>query len=241
MKNFKLIRSGALSAQENMAIDQEIFDQYLKDGRGVLRIYQWKEPAFTFGFSQDPSQEIDLARCAAEGVGVAKRMTGGGILFHQDEITYSFVCAKSDIGEAENLFVAYRNICAFLIEFYKGLGLNPSFAQEQADFKNRCLSHELCSAACEKYDLVIRGKKIGGNAQRRNRQAIFQHGVIPCQINWDFVRRYLRHLPLDISAQVTTLAQELEMLPQKIWLEEKLIAAFQQTFKVNFYETCLAE
>ncbi|MFA6358245.1 MAG: lipoate--protein ligase family protein [Candidatus Omnitrophota bacterium] len=240
MKLFKLIRSEASSADYNMKLDEEIFKQYLDDGIGVLRIYRWKGPSLTYGFSQDPEKEIDLVRCAADGVVVAPRMTGGGILFHDDEITYSFVCSKSDVAEPEGVLVSYRNICSFLVQFYKSLGLNPAFALQDANFKDRSTPHELCSASYEKYDIVIGGKKIGGNAQKRKRQVIFQHGSIPCSINWNFVRRYLKSLPVDISAQVTTLSDELKVVPEKNILEEKLIEAFINSFNVQFYETCLA-
>ena len=184
MKSFRLIRSGALTAARNMALDEQIFKRYLKDGVGVLRLYRWQGPAFTYGFSQDPQRQINLAACAIDGVGVAKRITGGGVLFHDDEITYSFVCSKADVGEPQKLFVDYRNICEFLIRFYASLGLTAGFALEAAGFKDKSSAHELCSASHEKYDIVIGEKKIGGNAQKRNRQVIFQHGSIPCSINW---------------------------------------------------------
>ena len=89
MKHFRLIQSGALSALSNMALDEEIFKRYLADGVGVLRLYRWQAPSFTYGFSQLPQNQINLAACATDGVGVARRITGGGILFHDDEITSS--------------------------------------------------------------------------------------------------------------------------------------------------------
>lgn len=217
-----------------MALDEKIFKRYLEDGIGVLRLYRWQVPSFTYGFSQEPQSQIDLAACATDGVEVAKRITGGGILFHDDEITYSFVCSKFDVGEPQGVFVDYRNICGFLMRFYESLGLVPAFALEAAGFKDRCAPHELCSAAHEKYDIVIGAKKIGGNAQKRNRQVIFQHGSVPCRINWKFVRKYLKSLPDDLSVCVTTLADELKVVPEKDILEQKLIDAFAYTFNVNF-------
>ena len=247
MKSFRLIRSGALSAASNMALDEKIFKRYLEDGVGVLRLYRWQAPSFTYGFSQEPKSQIDLFACATDGVGVAKRITGGGILFHDDEITYSFVCSKSDVGEPQEVFVDYRNICGFLMRFYESLGLSPAFALGAAGFKDRCASHELCSAAYEKYDIVINGRKIGGNAQKRNRQAIFQHGSIPCSVNWDFVRKYVNSLPKDISTYVTTLSDELSVVSEKDILETKLVEAFSSSFGIDFiqekflYETCMVE
>jgi len=241
MKLFRLIRSGASSAAGNMALDEKIFKRYLEDGVGVLRLYRWQAPSFTYGFSQNPQSQMDLEACAADGVGIAKRITGGGILFHDDEITYSFVCSKSDVGEPAGVFVDYRNICRFLLCFYESLGLSPAFALEAEGFKKRCQEHELCSGAHEKYDLVIGGKKIGGNAQKRNRQAIFQHGSVPCRINWSFMRKYLKFFPDDLSASVTTLADELKVVPDKDILEQKLINAFAQAFNVRFLNGCHCE
>jgi len=236
MKTFRLLRSSPASAANNMALDAEIFSRYLVDRIPVLRLYSWQAPALTYGISQQPENEIDITRCSCDGVQLAQRITGGGVLFHQDEITYSLVCAKADAGEDKKVFVDYRAICAFLIYFYESLGLKPYFALEAKDFENKSVAHELCSASREKYDIVINNKKIGGNAQKRKREAIFQHGSIPLSIDWDFLRRYVRNLPENISFEATALTQELNSVPCRQILEQKLIDAFAHTFKVNFIE-----
>lgn len=219
-----------------MALDAAIFARYLKDAIPVFRVYAWAEPSFTFGASQKPESEIDVKCCERNGVGIAGRMTGGGVLFHNDEITYSFACGKADVGEPASALVSYREICAFLIKFYNTIGLSASFACEAPDFKDKSVPHELCSASHEKYDIVIKEKKIGGNAQKRTRQAIFQHGSIPCSIDWSAMGRYVKGLPDDIYRHVTTLAQELVKVPDKNILEQKLIDAFAVTFDVKFIE-----
>ena len=219
-----------------MALDESIFYRFLKDGIPVLRVYAWEAPSFTYGISQHPEAEIDLSACLSDGVQVAQRMTGGGVLFHHREITYSIVCAKDDIGESKDVFVSYRRTCAFLVYFYKSLGLNPSCAVESADFRDHCAAHQLCSASREKYDILLNGKKIGGNAQKRSRQAIFQHGSIPLEIDWGFVRRYLHSLPADISSFVTTLNQEISCVLTREVVEDNLIRAFAQVFNVSFTE-----
>jgi len=237
MKTFRLIRSPANSADYNMALDEKIFQRYLEDGIGILRLYRWQSPSFTYGFSQEPQKLINLAHCANDGVGVAKRITGGGVLFHDDEITYSFACSKADVNEPQGIFVSYRNLCAFIMRFYKSLGLAPVFALEAADYKSQsAASSEICSIGHEKYDIVINGKKIGGNAQKRKRQVIFQHGSIPCRINWDFAQKYLNFPPGNLSSGATALADELKVVPQKEILEQKLIDAFSSEFSVNFIE-----
>jgi lipoate-protein ligase A len=242
MRRFRLIRSGTSDAISNMALDEKIFHRYMEDGIPVFRVYGWRSPSFTYGVSQKPENEIDIKRCALDGVQIARRMTGGGVLLHHNEITYSLVCAKEDIGEPAAVFVSYRRTCAFLISFYRSLGLTASFALEAGDFKNRCAPHELCSASREKYDVIINGKKIGGNAQKRKRRAVFQHGSIPISVDWDFMRRYARSLPEDISSEVTTLAEELKRVPDRRVLEDMLIGAAAKEFDTRFTEEgCLYE
>jgi len=234
MKKFKIIRSYPGSAAYNMALDEKIFSRYSEDGIPVLRVYRWRAPSFTYGISQSPEEEINLDLCLKNKVEIAKRMTGGGVLFHHDEITYSFVCSKDDIGESKDVFVSYRDICAFLINFYQSLGLKASFALLEKSFKNRSVPNKLCSASYEKYDIVINGKKIGGNAQKRRREVIFQHGSIPLRTDWDIVRKYAKNLPENISDSVTSLFEELKPLPNIEILQERLIKSFGNTFKIKF-------
>jgi len=236
MKKFKLIRSKPADAVYNMSLDRRIFEDYLRDRVPVLRIYSWQRPSFTYGISQLPQGHINLSACAADGIDLAKRMTGGGILFHDNEITYSFVCGKEDIGEPQNVFVSYRKICAFLIHFYGSLGLKAQFALETEDFVCRQEPSEFCSASHEKYDITINQKKIGGNAQKRARQAIFQHGSVPISMDWSIARRYLKSFP-DMTLDVaTSLSEELNPVPERDILEGKLIRAFADIFGVVFSE-----
>jgi lipoate-protein ligase A len=236
MKKIRLIRSEPASASYNMAIDEKIYLRYMKDGIPVFRVYSWQAPSFTYGVSQKPARELDINQCLKDGVNVIKRITGGGILFHNHEITYSFTCSKDDIGEEKDVFVSYRKICAFLISFYESLGLKPYFACEAVDFVDRSAAHPLCSASREKYDIVINGKKIGGNAQKRNRQAVFQHGSIPIKLDWELMRKYLRFLPAEVPLSTTALNEELKNLPDKKILEQKLIDALARTFNFSFME-----
>jgi lipoate-protein ligase A len=236
MKTFRLIRSSPAGAAYNMALDEKIFHRYIEDGKPAFRVYGWQVPSFTYGVSQKPQAEINLAQCVHDGIQIAQRMTGGGVLFHHNEITYSLVCAKEDIGEDKDVFVSYQQICAFLISFYESLGLKASFALEAEGFKDKSRAHPLCSASREKYDIVINAKKIGGNAQKRKREAIFQHGSIPLSIDWELMRRYVRFLPEEAILGSTTLTEEIGNIPDKKILEEKLIDVVARVFNVNFIE-----
>jgi len=219
-----------------MELDSAIFSRYLSDGIPTFRVYRWSAPSFTYGVSQKPEGLLHLDRCMAEGVGVAGRMTGGGLLFHDDEITYSFVCGKEDVGEPAQHLVAYRQICAFLIRFYRSIGLSASFALEAADFGSKSSPSRFCACSHEKYDILISGKKIGGNAQKRSRQAIFQHGSIPIKIDHGIMLRYIKGADRDSISGVTALSDELGSVPDRGHIEDEIIEAFSLAFNVNMIE-----
>ncbi|MDO8536089.1 MAG: lipoate--protein ligase family protein, partial [Candidatus Omnitrophota bacterium] len=82
MRRFRLIRSQPADAVYNMVLDERIFNRYMEDGIPVFRVYGWESPSFTYGVSQKIENDIDIKRCALDGIKIAKRMTGGGVLFH---------------------------------------------------------------------------------------------------------------------------------------------------------------
>ncbi|MEK6796029.1 MAG: lipoate--protein ligase family protein [Spirochaetota bacterium] len=174
---FRYIYSGHCDAVTNMAIDEYLFDELMRgDTEAVLRIYGWRPASLSLGRSQ-ASASVDRAACEKAGIPVVRRMTGGGAIFHDDEITYS-ICARSDIAGG-SVKECYRFLCGFIIHAYRELGLAAAFARElphEGKFGER---NPVCFAAREEYDIVVNGYKIGGNAQRWKRGFVFQHGSIP--------------------------------------------------------------
>jgi lipoate-protein ligase A len=67
-------------------------------------------------------------------------------------------------------------LCKFLFEFYKILGFSASFAKD-TDLK--LSKSKYCQEGFEPYDVIIMGKKIGGNAQKWSKNRLLQHGSIP--------------------------------------------------------------
>lgn len=224
-----------------MAFDEALMHGVLSGATPALRIYGWNSPSFTFGISQNINEELDVNSCRKNGIDFVRRITGGGILFHFDEITYSLVCRKEDIGEDKGVMVSYRNICSFLMRFYESLGLKPSFAFSDMHFPKNSIHSEICCASHEKYDILINGKKIGGNAQKRSKSVILQHGAIPINIDWDYQKKYVRHFSDSVISGTTTLQKELKKIPEKNEIEKKLIESFAKTFEADLTEGSLSE
>ena len=172
-KEFRLILTNINSAKINMAIDKALTISYEKDDIPILRFYTW-ENSFTVGLGQDLEHYSDLKEIYKDNC--SKRITGGGVLFHGHDISYSLILSNSELGNL-NVKQSYEKICQFLLEFYKQLGLNPSFVKDSEYIKLK--KNEFCQVGFEAYDIIVDGNKIGGNAQKRNKKLIFQHGSIP--------------------------------------------------------------
>ncbi|MDA7818432.1 lipoate--protein ligase family protein [Sulfurimonas sp.] len=221
-EEFRLIRSGTMSARENMAIDKVLFESFSQTLIPTLRVYTW-EKSFTYGVSAKISEIKDKEELLPYKSNYAKRMTGGGILFHGNDVSYSLVIPTSYMN---NLSVkqSYEKICHFLLAFYKSLGLKAIYAK---DDESVAKSHnEFCQLGFEDYDILINGIKMGGNAQRRTKDVIFQHGSIGINRQEDFlhVGNCLEDLNINISYNEA---------------QEKLIKSFKETFNVVLKDSIL--
>lgn len=168
----RFLLSSTLSAKENMRIDKELFDSFDDNSLPIFRLYSW-EQSCTIGMSQK-FEDIEDIQMYKDNY--AKRITGGGVLFHGNDISYSIIIPTSYM-QGLSVKKSYEKLCSFLLKFYKELGLDAKYAK---DDENIILTKDpYCQVGFEPYDIVIDSKKIGGNAQRRDKTTIFQHGSIP--------------------------------------------------------------
>jgi len=182
---WRIIETEPLDAYENMALDEALFSGFCNAPQAfpIFRIYQWRPPAFSIGASQDSRSKLDLEKCRIRGIACVRRMTGGGIIFHDSEITYSLVIPKGFRGLPNEIAESFKKLCEFLMIFYRKLGFKPGFAIDEPYDGLIGQPAQFCFAGREKYDIIIGGKKIGGNAQKRSQAVIFQHGSIPLCID----------------------------------------------------------
>jgi lipoate-protein ligase A len=181
----------------------------------VLRLYGWEPPAFSCGRFQEPGAFLDLDQCRRDAVPVVKRITGGGIIYHAQELTYSLVCPAAAIPDSRSVKAAFFHLTSFLLAFYRNLGLAPCHA-EQYHHDGRRLGERtpLCFAGTESCDILVGGRKIGGNAQRRLKETIFQHGSIPLRQMAGIGAAYLPAPSPGLLEATTSLADEGIVLPR---------------------------
>ncbi|HEU0265520.1 MAG TPA: lipoate--protein ligase family protein [Geobacterales bacterium] len=206
---WRVIDTGPLPGLANMAIDEALLDCFAGDGsHPILRLYGWQPAALSLGRFQAAEAVLDRQRCVKAGVTVVRRITGGGVIFHADELTYSLVCTPDQIPPAPTVKGSFFVLTSFLLSFYHRLGLSAQFAEQCAPSGSHLGQRtDLCFAGRESADILVHGRKIGGNAQRRRKGVIFQHGSIPLIDRAATGGPFLAQ-PVDLAGVVTSLADE---------------------------------
>ncbi|AJE04383.1 lipoate--protein ligase family protein [Geobacter pickeringii] len=241
LTRWRLIDTGPLDGRANMAVDEALLRHFDPAASlPVLRLYGWEPPAFSLGRFQNGAEALDLERCRAAGIPVVRRITGGGMIYHAEELTYAVVCGPAQIPDGRGVKGAFRTLTRFLLSFYAGLGLDPSWAVERQPAEMLGLRTPLCFAGREEYDILAAGRKIGGNAQRRLKEAVFQHGSIPLRPALPQALPYLRQVPPGFLEGTASLA-ELGITAGAAILKERLAVAFAAALGVELVPSVLSD
>lgn len=172
-----LLNSGAGAAAFNMAVDDTLLETVAQFGQPVLRFYGWVEPAATFGYFQKFS-EVEQATPLRP---LIRRHTGGGIVPHAADWTYSFAVPPGHEWYAIAAVESYRRMHAWIQSAFAGMKIETELAPcyRKPNLENQKLGLPgACFIGHEKFDLLWHGKKIAGAAQRRNRSGLLIQGSV---------------------------------------------------------------
>src|SRR5437762_7640779 len=166
------------SAAMNMAVDEALFEAAVVP---TIRFYRWRSPALSFGYFGKFS---DVAIYAAER-DLVRRWTGGGIVFHGNDLTYSIVIPASDPVFDESSIAIYEKIHRALAGALNGVGERAVVAGGVDPGGIALRKHAAVSASgydCfanpVRADVMMDGRKVAGAAQRRTRRGLLQQGSI---------------------------------------------------------------
>lgn len=172
---WRLIVSEPQPGPWNMALDESLSETVRAGGEPFLRFYFWEPATLSLGrFQNLQTGFTDVVQTLP----VVRRPTGGGGIWHADEITYSLGCLQSDL-QTTGVKASFERLVGFLVDAWRSLGWDAGFAKDGANSTTLGAFTPACFAGQEEYDILVQGKKLGGNAQRRDRQSIFQHGSVP--------------------------------------------------------------
>ena len=166
---WNLLESGRGNCAFNMALDEALLQGAARLGRPVLRFYSWTEPAASFGYFQRYAQVEQMTRLRP----LVRRPTGGGLVPHDADWTYSLIFQPSDDWYSLRATESYRRVHEWIQAAFARLDL-PT---EVAPACSKTLPGQ-CFQGHERFDLLWRGRKIAGAAQRRTREGLLIQGSV---------------------------------------------------------------
>ena len=218
-EQWRLLKTGSNTASFNMALDRAVL---VSNGRGdgppTVRFYRWNPSAISIGYFQSLEDEIDLEECGTLGVDYVRRITGGGAVYHENELTYSIVIPESHPEISKNIMDSYGRICGAIIKGLKNVGIKSKYMPVN--------------------DIITDGKKISGNAQTRKMQTVLQHGTVLMDVDVEKMFKLLKvpnekikdKLIDDVKQRVTSIRH---VLGRDIDFDD-LAAAMKKGFEEEF-------
>lgn len=166
---FFCLHSGANDSAHNMALDEALLEAMPRLGTPVLRFYAWTEPAASFGYFQKyvDVQQLTILRP------LIRRPTAGGIVPHDADWTYSLAFPKVHEWYSLTAIQSYERAHRWIQSAFAKLGVSTIPASER-----RQAGAGQCFVGHEKFDLLWRGQKIAGAAQRRTRDGLLIQGSV---------------------------------------------------------------
>ena len=219
-----------LSAAENMARDEYLFHLCHRKKCGFFRLYSWEKPTFSFGVSQKISRAIHVDFIRKKNCEYVRRITGGKTVLHHHEITYSVASSEAVFFLEHDLYKSYMLISKVIVRALGMMGLEAYLSKGKSAGLAR--SNQPCFSFPTLNEIEVSGKKIVGSAQKRDKQALLQHGSIPIRMDYELYANGSNSERSFIEANMTTLS-ELSDKPREV-LSDFLVKDFQEFIGTGF-------
>lgn len=163
MNQAHLILHSEMDGALNMAIDEMLM---LSSHCPTVRFYQWNHPCITIGYLSPWVSDYDNQN-------VIRRITGGGIVRHEKDLTFSIVLPDHYIIKAQ-IRLFYQQVHQIVADVLSSMGYNIDCIQQDQGSKpsQACFEHPVC------FDLMANGKKILGGAIRKKKGVLLYQGSI---------------------------------------------------------------
>lgn len=164
MEKGLIIETPQLDVYGQMAADEALCETM--PAPYLLRFYNWKEPGITFGYSQRRKAVTEAVTAAGSLVrAVTRRPTGGGIVFHETDLTFSFIFPAP--GAFFEPGKTYDRLHRAINAEYARLGIPFDLLNEKT--KDYAVNDPVmnCFAKPVNMDILYNGKKVLGGALRK--------------------------------------------------------------------------
>lgn len=154
---------------EDMAVDEWLLSS--ASDRPILRAYRWSRPAVSFGYAE-PIAPIQ-AWFPDPSLTLVRRWTGGGVVEHGHDMTYTIVLPKSAAPDWQNSVAVYATVHGLLAGALRRTGLAAICTGD-----GKQAPGTLCFAAPVRHDVLVDGIKVAGAGQRRTTDGILHQGSL---------------------------------------------------------------
>lgn len=158
-----------------MAVDEALVDRAASP---VLRLYRWAAPALTFGYAQRWAEVSALA----DGRPLVRRWTGGGVVFHGNDLTLTLAVPPADALCRMRTDGIYRAIHEAILGALGGASAGFRLALPED-----CRPGTACFVSPALHDILLGGQKICGGALRRGRRGVLYQGSLHRDLSADLL------------------------------------------------------
>ncbi len=222
--SWRLIDTGLRPAADNIAINRAMLEARQENLiPNTLRFLRF-EPAALLGFHQSVDQELLTDYCAANGIAIQRRITGGGAIYmDHTQIGWELYLDRKTLGTADMLEVA-RRVCEMAAMGIRKLGVDAEFRPRN--------------------DIEVHGKKISGTGGAFDGDAILYQGTLLIEFDIERMLRVLRIPAEKLSDKAIASARErvanlkdlLGVAPSVAQVKTAIAGAFAEGFGVEFEE-----
>lgn len=176
--SWRVLESGKKKAAQNMALDAHLLEELKREKAPLLHFYDWDGEAATYGYFLEEEQFANKEGVLRHRLDLARRPTGGGVVFHNCDLAFSVLIPAShpDFSPRplNNYAFVNQRVKMAVETFIKksGFALIGEESDEESAFKEFCMAHPT------KYDVILEGRKVGGAAQRKTAFGFLHQGSI---------------------------------------------------------------
>ncbi len=172
MEPLRLILDPPLTGFENMSRDQAMLDLAVEsDVPPTLRFFQWDKLTLTVGKLQKV-ESVNICHLERYSIPLVRRPTGGRAILHHHEVTFSLLLPRLFFGAGSSPAEAYEKLRQVLLLLLEILGVTP----DREALNQPYLSSPYCFSLNVAHEITVKGKKLIGVAQARNREAVLFQG-----------------------------------------------------------------
>lgn len=219
---FRFIDSGPLDAPTNMAFD-EAMATLLAQRRnyGYLRFYRWLPAGLSFGYNQRIERLVELTAVRQAGFGIVRRMSGGKMVFHNDEHTFALGLTgefiKERIGRTATFLDMFKFAIEPLVAALVKMGVPARFSSAR-EMMSGSSNHLHCYAAAAGHSVFAGQHKLIGAAGVFRNDCLIIHGSIPINISFPAAELFTAgnnpQLDVEMAALSSFISQEkIDQLP----------------------------